>query len=141
MAALDLGHDSLKALHLAMLDVLAAGHVDDGGAMRHALVNAGHGELIGMLELAVKGAKLWTATARAAEDDAREALRQALHLHQRARTLHKELRAVEAALETDETGELFARLRDIQNQILKADATEALIDGFGLSSGRPPGGF
>jgi len=36
---------------------------------------------------------------------------------------------------------LFARLRDIQNQILKADATEALIDGFGLSSGRPPGGF
>jgi DNA primase len=141
LAALDLGHEALRSLHLAMLDVLAAGHMEDGHAMRRALVNAGHGEQIEMLELVVKGAKLWTATALAAEDDAREALRQALHLHQRARTLHKELRAVEAALETDETGELFARLRDIQNQILKADATEALIDGFGLSSGRPPGGF
>ncbi|NYZ70875.1 DNA primase, partial [Brucella abortus] len=141
LAALDLGHDALKTLHLAMLDVLAAGRVDDGIAMRRALVDAGHGDLIKMLEQVVKGAKLWTATTLAAEDDAREALRQALHLHQRARTLHKELRAVEAALETDETGELFARLRDIQNQILKADATEALIDGFGLSSGRPHGGF
>ena len=141
MAALDLEHDALKIVHLAMLDVLASDHVEDGIAMRHALVNAGHGELIDALEAAVRGARLWTATALAAEDDAREALRQALHLHQRARTLHKELRAVEAALETDETGELFARLVDIQNQILKADATEALIDGFGLSSGRPPGGF
>ncbi len=99
LAALDLGHDALKTLHLAMLDVLAAGRVDDGIAMRRALVDAGHGDLIKMLEQVVKGAKLWTATTLAAEDDAREALRQALHLHQRARTLHKELRAVEAALE------------------------------------------
>ncbi|MBA8818782.1 DNA primase [Ochrobactrum sp. P6BSIII] len=141
IAGLDLAHDALKTLHLAMLDVLASDHVDNGDAMRHALVNAGHRDLIETLEQVVKGARLWTATALAAEDDAREALRQALHLHQRARTLHKELRAVEAALETDETGELYARLIDIQNQILKADATEALIDGFGLSSGRSPGGF
>ncbi len=141
VASLDLGHEALKTLHQAMLNVLAERHVDDGADMRRAVVNAGHSELIQILEQSVKNAKLWTATDLAAEDDAREAFRQALHLHQRARTLHKELRAVEAALETDETGELFTRLRDIQNQILKADATEALIDGFGLSSGRPPGGF
>ena len=141
LAALDLQHDALKKLHLAMLDVLAGGHVEDGAAMRRSLSQAGFGELIDTLEQVVRNARLWPATAIAAEDDARAALRQALHLHQRARTLHKELRAVEAALETDETGELFARLLDIQNQILKADATEALIDGFGLSSGRPSGGF
>lgn len=141
LATLDLEHDALKALHMAMLDVLASDHVEDGAAMRDALAAAGFGELIEGLEHSVKGARLWIATPLAAEDDAREALRQALHLHQRARTLHKELRAVEAALETDETGELFARLIDIKNQLLKAEATEALIDGFGLSSGRPPGGF
>ncbi len=140
-SALDLEHDALRQLHHAVLDALAHAHLDDGAAMRHALAAAGHGELIDTLETAVKGARLWTATALAAEDDAREALRQALHLHQRARALHKELRAVEAALETDETGELFGRLADIRNQLLKAEATEALIDGFGLSSGRPPGGF
>ncbi len=141
VAALDLEHETLKKLHLAMLDVLASDHVEDGVAMRRALVGQGHADLIEGLEMNVRGARLWTATALAAEDDAREALRQAIHLHQRARTLHKELRAVEAALDTDETGELYARLNDIQNQILKAEATEALIDGFGLSSGRPPGGF
>ncbi|MGU3398277.1 DNA primase [Brucellaceae bacterium D45D] len=141
VAALDLEHEALKKLHLAMLDVLASDHVEDGIAMRRALAGLGHGELIEGLERIVKGARLWTATQLAAQDDAREALRQAIHLHQRARTLHKELRAVEAALDTDETGELYARLNDIQNQILKAEATEALIDGFGLSSGRPPGGF
>lgn len=80
LAALDLGHEVLKSLHLAMLDVLAAGHMEDGHAMRRALVNAGHGNQIEMLELVVKGAKLWTATALAAEDDAREALRQGASL-------------------------------------------------------------
>ncbi|WP_343312400.1 DNA primase [Brucella sp. BE17] len=141
VAALDLEHEALKKLHLSMLDVLAYDNIEDGIAMRRALAGLGHGELIEVLERIVKGARLWTATELAAQDDAREALRQAIHLHQRARTLHKELRAVEAALDTDETGELYARLNDIQNQILKAEATEALIDGFGLSSGRPPGGF
>jgi DNA primase len=89
----------------------------------------------------VRRARIWTATERAAEEDAREALRQAVHLHQRARILHKELRAVEAALLEDETGEVFGRLIDIQNEIRKAEATEALIEGFGIPSGRPVGGF
>lgn len=141
LASLDLGHDALKSLHVSLLDILASNHVEDGVAMRRALADMGHGESIEALEQSVKGARLWPATSRAAEDDAREALRQALHLHQRTRALHKELRAVEAAFETDETGELFGRLIDIRNQLMKAEATEALIEGFGLSSGRPPGGF
>jgi DNA primase len=139
MAALDLEHEALKVLHLAMLDVLASNHVEDGYAMRKALVAAGHVELIETLEAVVRRTREWTATAQAAEDDVREALKQALHLHQRARTLHRELRAVEASLDRDETGEIFARLIDIQKQIAQAEATEALIDGFGLSSGRAPG--
>jgi DNA primase len=64
-----------------------------------------------------------------------------MHLHLRARTLHKELIAVEEALTTEASAEVFARLIDIQSEIRKADATEALIEGFGQSSGRPPGGF
>ncbi len=89
MAALDLEHDALKVLHLAMLDVLASNHVEDGYAMRKALVAAGHVELIETLEAVVRRTREWTATAQAAEDDVREALKQALHLHQRARTLHR----------------------------------------------------
>ena len=140
LSVLDFEHEALKNLHLAMLDVLATSPVEEGALMHAALVRAGYGELIEKLEEAVRRVGLWTAMPDAAEDDVREALRQALHLHQRARTLHKELRAVEASLETDETGELFARLIDIRNQLLKEEATEALIDGFGLSSGRTAGG-
>lgn len=141
MAAIDLDHPQLRQLHLAMLDAMAAAHVQDGTEMREALRLAGHGETIEMLEVIVRRARVWTATERAAEEDAREALRQAVHLHQRARVLHKELRAVEAALMDDETGEVFGRLLDIQNEIRKAEAIEALIDGFGIPSGRPAGGF
>lgn len=141
MAALDLEHEQLRQLHLAMLDVLALSRVEDGIAMHQALTKAGFGEQLAQLDQSVRNARLWPATTRAAEDDAREALKQALHLHQRARTLHKELRAVVEALANDETGEVFGRLLEIQNEIRKADATEALIEGFGLSSGRPAGGF
>lgn len=141
MAALDLEHEQLRQLHLAMLDVLALSRVEDGIAMHQALTKAGFGEQLAQLDQSVRNARLWPATIRAAEDDAREALKQALHLHQRARTLHKELRAVVEALANDETGEVFGRLLEIQNEIRKADATEALIEGFGLSSGRPAGGF
>lgn len=141
LAGIDLGHDALRSLQAALLDVLASDHIEDGAAMRLALAEAGHGELIDALEQSIKRARLWPATSQAAEEDAREALRQALHLHQRSRALHKELRALEEMLETDETGELFGRLVDIRNQLMKAEATEALIEGFGLSSGRPVGSF
>ncbi|WP_407865150.1 DNA primase [Phyllobacterium phragmitis] len=141
MAALDLEHPQLRRLHLAMLDAMAEAHLQSGAEMRGALRAAGHGEAIEALEAIVRRARIWTATERAAEEDAREALRQAVHLHQRARILHKELRAVEAALMEDETGEVFGRLIDIQNEIRKAEATEALIEGFGIPSGRPVGGF
>jgi DNA primase len=141
IAALDLDHPELRRLHLAMLDAMAEALLQDGMEMREALRARGHGDSMEALETIVRRARIWTATERAAEEDAREALKQALHLHQRARVLHKELRAVEAALMDDETGEVFGRLLDIQNEIRKTEATEALIDGFGIPSGRPAGGF
>ncbi|WP_420962658.1 DNA primase [Brucella sp. IR073] len=141
IAALDLDHPQLRRLHLAMLDAMAETHIAEGAQMHEALRAAGHGEAIEALDALVRRARIWTATERAAEEDAREALKQAVHLHQRARVLHKELRAVEAALMDDETGEVFGRLLDIQNEIRRAEATEALIEGFGIPSGRPAGGF
>lgn len=86
------------------------------------------------------GAETLTATSGRRRRRA-EAPRQALHLHQRA-LLQGERGPVEVATpESDETwANEPARPRDTKSD-LKADATEALIDGFGLSSGRPPGGF
>eukprot|EP01133_Synstelium_polycarpum_P029320 gene29320-35868_t len=109
--------------------------------MRKAMAEAGHGTLIEALEALVRRARMWTATAEAAEEDALEALRQAVHLHQRASTLHKELKVAETALATETTDENLNRLLDIQNDIRNAQATEALIEGFGIPSGRSGKGF
>ena len=81
-------------------------------------------------------ARLWPALEDAAPDDAREALAQALHLHRSARSLHKELKVAEAALARDLTDDNYRHLVDVQAQLRDVQATEALIEGFGVSSGR-----
>jgi len=84
----------------------------------------------------IRRARQWPALETAALDDARDALNQALHLQRSARTLHKELKQAEAALEADPSDENFRHLIEIQAQFQDVQATEALIEGFGVSSGR-----
>ena len=57
-------------------------------------------------------------------------------MHRRKRTLHKELKEAEAALANEPSDANLARLVDIQNQLANSEGTEALIEGFGASSGR-----
>ena len=84
----------------------------------------------------IRKARLWPVLEDAAIDDAREAFAQALHLHRSAGTLHKELKAAEMALATEPTDENYRHLVEIQAQFRDVQATEALIEGFGIPSGR-----
>jgi DNA primase len=59
-----------------------------------------------------------------------------LTLHTRAGTLHRDLKAAEAALANDPSDANLARLDDIRAELAKSEGTEALIEGFGASSGR-----
>ena len=138
---LEFSHPDLKRFHTAMLNAMAEHHVANGTEMRKAMVDTSHGALIEALEALTRRARMWTATAEAAEEDALEALKQAIHLHQRASTLHKELKVAETALASEATDENLNRLLDIQNDIRNAQATEALIEGFGIPSGRSGKGF
>jgi len=72
----------------------------------------------------------------AAFPDVRDGFMHAVALHRKNRTLHKELRFAQAAMEQDFTEENFARLQDIKAQIAAMEGTEAMIEGFGASSGR-----
>lgn len=102
----------------------------------------GHVDACGLTEiweralLQVKSAGLWTALPGAALDDARDHFTQALYLQQAAQSLHKELKAAETALATEPTDENYRHLIDIQAQLRDVQATEALIEGFGVQSGR-----
>ena len=133
---LDLGHPDLSQLLAAMIDALAHDEAHDGAAVLAAIRRAGLEPAWLRAEALVVKARLWPALGEAALEDTREAFAQALHLQRSAGALHKELKAAEAALATDPTEENYRHLVEIQAQFRDVQATEALIEGFGIASGR-----
>ncbi|MEP9374069.1 DNA primase [Mesorhizobium sp. KR1-2] len=132
---LDLTDQDLRLLHSALIDAVAHDAEERGAVIAH-IEQAGLGEIWQRATALVRKARQWPALEDAAIEDARDAFGQVLHLHRSARTLHKELKVAEAALATDPTDENYRHLVDIQAQFRDVQATEALIEGFGISSGR-----
>jgi len=135
-AEVDLTTPVLAEFRSALLEIAAADHEADAEAVRSRLAQSRFSALLSRLDAQIAAAGLWTATAEAADDDAERGWLQALTLHRRQRTLHKELRDAETALADEPSEANFARLVDIQKQLANAEGTEALIEGFGSSSGR-----
>lgn len=133
---LDLSHGELKQLHSVLIDAMAHGEANTREAVVAAIERASCAEMWERAVALARRARQWTAFEDAAIEDARDAFAQALHLHRSARTLHKELKQAEAALATDPTDENYRHLVEVQAQFHDVQATEALIEGFGVSSGR-----
>ncbi|SMH50716.1 DNA primase [Mesorhizobium australicum] len=133
---LDLSNPRLVQLHAALLDALAHDAAGDRDSLLDVVREAGLEPVWQEATELVRRVRDWTALEDAALDDARDAFAQALHLHRSQRTLHKELKAAEIALASESTEENFMRLLDIQSQFRDMQATEALIEGFGVQSGR-----
>jgi DNA primase len=62
--------------------------------------------------------------------------KQLVALHRQWHSLTRELKDAETALGADNTETNYARLRDVKARLSSFDGTEALIEGFGASSGR-----
>jgi len=133
---LDLANSDLRRLHAAILDAMAHDMANDRGAVIATIERAGCGEVWERAVALIKRARQWPALETAALEDARDAFNQALHLQRSARTLHRELKQAQAALDADPSDENFRHLVEIQAQFNDVQATEALIEGFGVSSGR-----
>ncbi len=142
---LQLDHKQLQQLHRAIIDTLAAYNGDqdsmDRDALRAALIEAGHEGFFEICERQLRDSRVWQALPEAAFEDAIDGWRQAYALHLRNHTLHRELKAAERALALDDAQENLDRLLQISGEIERDEGTEALIDGFGVSSGRPSKGF
>lgn len=144
-SALEIEHSVLKNLHKAIMDVLA-GYNGDNDCMnrdelRSELVGAGHGDIVDAYERRLRDNRVWQALPEAAFEDAVDGWKQAYALHLRNRTLHRELKAAEQSLVQDYSEENLEILLQIRGEIERDDGTEALIEGFGVSSGRPSKGF
>lgn len=127
-AAKDLAMLRDKLLDLVHDDI---GEVSD---LRGALEAAGFSALVKRFDQSAIGA--WYLRPDAPAQDAETVLQQALTLHRKSRALHRELLSAEMALATDASEANMARMRDIQEQLSALPGTEAIIEGFGASSGR-----
>ncbi len=133
---LDLANAELRKLHAALLDAMAHDMANDRDMVVATIEKAGWRDIWEHAVGLIRKTRQWPALESASLEDAREAFSQALHLHRSARTLHKELKQAESALATDPTDENYRHLVEIQAQFRDVQATEALIEGFGVTSGR-----
>ncbi|MBL0371919.1 DNA primase [Rhizobium sp. KVB221] len=131
----------------AVLQVAAA---SGPGLTREELITAlevqGFDTLLGNLDRQIRFARLWTATESAAIEDAREGYRQALALQTRARALIRHRRELERELadatergDEAEVEQLMLALNENQLEAVRLESQEALIDGFGVMSGKVKG--
>ncbi len=134
--AFEAGHADLQRLHGAILDAVAHDEAQDAESIIAVIEKHGMTLCWERAVQVVRRTRTWPVLGEAAYDDARDAFAQALHLHRTARALHRELKAAETALANEPTEDNYRHLLDIQSQFRNAQATEALIEGFGASSGR-----
>lgn len=147
LAALEFDDKGLMRVWQVMLDVASVGGRFDRERLQAALEADGQAEFIVRLEGQIRNARIWTATEEAAGEDARECYLQALALHKRTRALkwqraELERDIAEATEQGDEDGipGLMSALREVQLEVARLENQEAIIDGFGVLSGRVKGG-
>ncbi len=134
--ALELLHPDLRRLHAAIIDAVAHGGAGDVETLRERIVAGGLDEIWDRSVALVRRARLWPLLEGAAMEDARDAFAQALHLQHSAGALHRELRLAQTALDADPSEQNYHHFIEIQSQFHDLHATEALIEGFGIPSGR-----
>ncbi|MFD2252196.1 DNA primase [Pseudochelatococcus lubricantis] len=132
IAALDFSGPLSRRLRARLVDVVASGGADPR-AVRERIEAAGLAETVaGLVRIVVPGDR-WILAPDSAIDDVSTALRQAVTLQRRARTLHTELRAAAHALAEDDSEANLAWLLDIQVQVTSLEGAEA--DGDPLNTG------
>ena len=108
--------------------------------MRADLAAGGFSQVLQRVELAITTSAVWGAQAGAAPEDVLSTWRQLVSLHRQWHSLLRELKDAELALgdeASDQASEAnLAWLRDVKARLAEADGIEALIEGFGESSGR-----
>ncbi|WP_026618924.1 DNA primase [Ensifer sp. WSM1721] len=147
IATIEFDHRDLQRCWAAVLNAAAAsGPRLTRESLMEQLEAEGFGALIGALDQQVRYARLWTATAAAAPEDAREGYLQALTLHRRTKALLWQKRELEreiaeaAATEDAELGQRLVRaMEEVQLELHRMDKLEAIVEGFGVLSGRVKG--
>jgi DNA primase len=141
LADLEFLNGDADLLRRSMLDAVASLTEITAPALREALLGRECGPVLARIEKAVTHFADWPAWEGAAAEDIRQWWHHVLTLHRKNRTLNRELKEAERALGDEPSEENFARLQDVRVRLQAIDGTEASIEGFGTSSGRPGRGL
>lgn len=133
---LELPDGDLSKLRSAVLDAYAEHPPESREEVLAKLESAGVLPIYEECCRTMRHLRLWSVLEDAAPEDAREAVRQALHLHHRARSLNKELRSAEAVFGSDPSETAYLHVVEVKREIETLHGIEALIEGFGTLSGR-----
>jgi DNA primase len=142
VAALELAHPDANRLRAAIIAAFAEDrhHSADAGEhsekLRSGLAKAGFSELLQRVDNSITTSAVWGAQAGAANEDVLATWHQLVALHRQWHSLLRELKDAELALGEEANEANYAWLRDVKARLSGADGTEALIEGFGESSGR-----
>jgi DNA primase len=149
LAAAEFRHADTQKLKSALIDVFA--HHSAGDFRQDASVGAaeadraelvaeldrlGFGALLARIERSITTPSVWGARSQAAPADVLLTWKQLVALHRQWHSLTRELKDAETALGDDNSEANYSRLLDVKARLAALDGTEALIEGFGASSGR-----
>jgi DNA primase len=148
LAEAEFRHADTQKLKSVLIDVFAhhsAGEFrQDSGSASEAdraelvaeLDRLGFGPLLARIERSITTLSVWGAQPQAARDDVLLTWKQLVALHRQWHSLTRELKDAETALGQDNSEANYTRLLDVKARLSSLEGTEALIEGFGASSGR-----
>jgi DNA primase len=137
LAGIEFRHSATARVKGELIDIFSHGGASDGDAMVAELGRRGLAEVAMRIQKAITTPSVWGACAAAAPDDVLLTWKQLVALHRQWHSLIRELRDAEQALGKDMTEANYSWLQDVKARLAVLDGTEALIEGFGASSGRP----
>jgi len=142
VAALELAHPEAHKLRAGIIAAFANDHhhgaepQEQSEKMRGDLAGSGFSQVLQRVERAITTSAVWGTQAGAAREDVLSTWHQLVSLHRQWHSLLRELKDAEAALGEEASEANLAWLRDVKARLESLDGTEALIEGFGESSGR-----
>ncbi len=149
LADVEFRHADARGLKDVLIDVVAHRPAEESGAglgsdaerdraeLKAELARRGFADMLARVERAITTPSVWGAQSQAAAADVLLTWKQLLALHRQWHSLTRELTEAELALAQDNSEANYARLCDVKARLSTLDGTEALIEGFGASSGRP----
>jgi DNA primase len=136
LASLEFRHADAERVKGALIDIAAHAAALDAEALKAELAVRNLVDVIERIALSITTPSVWGARPEAAPEDVLVTWSQLVALHRQWHSLIKELKDAEQALGQDASEANYLRLRDVKTRLSRMEGTEALIEGFGASSGR-----